>query len=80
MRAVKPVLMTNNKVNFMMKKGIFLSLIFPLIIGCDTKIVLQNGDLLFTGIEIQIETNNISDAINSVTQTGKETNHTQLLP
>ena len=53
-------------------------LIFPVSIGCKGQIPLQNGDLLFTGVERQIGTDNFSNAINSVTQTGNETNYTHV--
>jgi len=53
-------------------------LFFLLITGCDKKIRLQNGDFLFTGTEMQMEANNFSHAINSVTQTGKKTNYTHV--
>ena len=57
---------------------LFFCLIFPAIIGCNKKILLQNGDLVFAAIEMQVETNNFSNAINSVTQTGNETNYTHI--
>ena len=62
----------------MKKTVLFFFLIFLVITGCDQKIQLQNGDLLFTGTETQMDTNNFSNAINSVTQTGKETNYTHV--
>jgi len=51
-----------------------LCLIFLITGSCNTTIPLQNGDLLFTGTE----TTNFSNAINSVTQTGKETNYSHI--
>ena len=57
---------------------LFLLLIFTGTIGCGKKILLQNGDLLFTGTDMPVEANNVSNAINSVTQTGKETNYTHV--
>ena len=59
----------------MMKSArLFFFLIFPLIVSCNNRIRLQNGDLLFTGTE----TNNLSNAINHVTQTDKATNYTHV--
>ena len=62
-----------------MKNNIlFFFLIFSIFTGCDKKIKLQNGDLLFTGAEIRMDTNNFSNAINSVTQTANKTNYTHV--
>ena len=46
--------------------------------GVNEKFELQNGDLLFTGSELQNKTIGLSSAINSVTQTELQTDYTHM--
>jgi len=72
---------SSNKINKIpIEVVLFLLSIILLTTSCSQKnnLQLQNGDLLFTGKELQIEKSDFENSINSVTQTDKATNYTHV--